>query len=189
MVEAGWYEWWEQCGYFKPTMGSKKPKFVIVIPPPNVTGSLHLGHALTNSIQDTVTRWRRMSGYEALWVPGTDHAGIATQTTVEKKLARERGITRHDLGRDVFLKEVWAWKEQYGNTITGQLRRLGSSLDWSRERFTMDDMLSKAVQKAFVELHARGLIYRDNRLVNWCCKLKVRGRSGGGAPRGASGSA
>jgi valyl-tRNA synthetase len=109
-VEAGWYEWWEREGYFKPTMGSSKPKFVVVIPPPNVTGALHIGHALTNSIQDTIVRWRRMSGYEALWVPGTDHAGIATQTVVEKKLAREEGITRHELGREKFLERVFEWK-------------------------------------------------------------------------------
>ena len=153
-VEAAWYEWWEKEGYFKPTMGSKKPKFVIVIPPPNVTGALHIGHALTNSIQDTIVRWRRMSGYEALWVPGTDHAGIATQTVVEKKLQREEGITRHDLGREKFLERVFEWKEQYGGKIFNQLRRLGSSLDWSRERFTMDDMLSKAVKEAFVRMHS-----------------------------------
>ena len=109
-VEAAWYEWWEKEGFFKPEMGSNKPKFVIVIPPPNVTGALHIGHALTNSIQDTIVRWRRMGGYEALWVPGTDHAGIATQTVVEKKLQREEGITRHDLGREKFLERVFEWK-------------------------------------------------------------------------------
>jgi len=173
LVEAAWYAWWEKCGFFTPANGSSKPKFVIVIPPPNVTGALHIGHALTNSIQDTIVRWRRMGGYETLWVPGTDHAGIATQTVVEKKLLRERGVTRQQLGREAFLKEVFVWKEQYGDTICSQLRRLGSSLDWSRERFTMDAMLSEAVQAAFIQLHSKGLIYRENRLVNWCCALKT----------------
>ncbi|KAG2489910.1 hypothetical protein HYH03_011547 [Edaphochlamys debaryana] len=172
-VEAGWYEWWEQCGFFKPDPTSTKPPFVIVIPPPNVTGALHIGHALTNSIQDTITRWRRMSGYNTVWVPGTDHAGIATQTVVEKKLQRERGVTRHDLGRDAFLGEVWQWVDQYGHRIHDQLRRLGSSVDWSRCVFTMDDKLSRAVKEAFVRMFEGGCIYRDNRLVNWCCRLKT----------------
>ena len=171
IVEAGWYDWWESEGYFKADAQSPKPKFTIVIPPPNVTGSLHLGHALTNSVQDTIVRWRRMSGYEVLWVPGTDHAGIATQTVVEKKLARERGITRHDIGREKFLEEVYKWVDEYGGRICTQLRRLGSSLDWGRQRFTMDSTLSKAVKEAFVRMHDKGLIYRDNRLVNWCCTL------------------
>jgi len=172
-VEKVWYDWWDQQGFFSPTMGSKKPKFVMVIPPPNVTGSLHIGHALTNSIQDTITRWRRMGGYEALWLPGTDHAGIATQSVVEKKLAKEQGLTRHDLGREKFLEKTFEWKEQYGNKITTQLRRLGSSLDWPRESFTMDAKLTKAVQHAFLQLHDQGLVYRDNRLVNWSTKLKT----------------
>ena len=165
-VEAAWYDWWEEKKYFEAVNGSEKPKFVIVIPPPNVTGALHIGHALTNSIQDTIVRWRRMSGYEALWVPGTDHAGIATQTVVEKKLMRENGITRHDLGREKFLEKVFEWKGEYGGKIFNQLRRLGSSLDWTREAFTMDEKLSKAVKEAFVKMHEDGLIYRDNRLVN-----------------------
>lgn len=172
-VEAGWYDWWEKEGMFTPKMGSNKPKFVIVIPPPNVTGALHIGHALTNAIQDTIVRWRRMSGYEALWVPGTDHAGIATQTVVEKKLQREEGITRHDLGREKFLERVFEWKEVYGGKITNQLRRIGSSMDWTREAFTMDEKLSKAVKEAFVRMFNEGLIYRDNRLVNWSCQLKT----------------
>lgn len=171
-VEAAWYSWWEESGFFKPSMDSTKPPFVIVIPPPNVTGSLHLGHALTNSLQDAITRWKRMCGFNALWLPGTDHAGIATQTVVEKKLQRDSGISRHDLGREKFLDKVFEWKEQYGNRINMQLRRLGSSLDWSREAFTMDAKLSKAVQKAFVTMSRNGVIYRDNRLVNWCCRLK-----------------
>jgi len=172
-VEAGWYDWWEKEGMFTPRLGSDKPKFVIVIPPPNVTGALHIGHALTNAIQDTIVRWRRMSGYETLWVPGTDHAGIATQTVVEKKLQREEGITRHDLGREKFLERVFEWKEVYGGKITNQLRRIGSSMDWTREAFTMDEKLSKAVKEAFVRMFDEGLIYRDNRLVNWSCQLKT----------------
>ena len=173
IVEAAWYDWWEQSGFFRADPRSKKPKFTIVIPPPNVTGSLHLGHALTNSIQDTICRWRRMSGFDVLWVPGTDHAGIATQTVVEKKLARERGVTRHDLGREKFLEEVYEWVGEYGGKICAQLRKLGSSLDWEMERFTMDATLSKAVKEAFVRMQEQGLIYRDNRLVNWCCNLKT----------------
>ncbi|XRB00211.1 valyl-tRNA synthetase [Pycnococcus provasolii] len=172
IVEATWYSWWEKKGFFRGDNKTKRKPYVIVIPPPNVTGSLHLGHALTNSIQDTVIRYKRMCGFEALWIPGTDHAGIATQTVVEKKLKKERGQTRHDLGREPFVKEVWKWKEEYGNRITTQLRRLGSSLDWSREAFTMDDKLSEAVKEAFVRMHDEGCIYRDNRLVNWSCTLK-----------------
>lgn len=172
-VEAAWYEWWEACGYFKPDNDPSKEPFVMVIPPPNVTGTLHIGHALTNSIQDTVIRWRRMSGYRTLWLPGTDHAGIATQTVVEKKVSREQGKTRHDLGREEFLQEVWRYVDDYGHRITNQLRRLGSSVDWSRSVFTMDETRSNAVNEAFVRMHDKGLIYRDNRLVNWCCKLKT----------------
>eukprot|EP00002_Diphylleia_rotans_P039329 TRINITY_DN909_c0_g1_i2.p1 TRINITY_DN909_c0_g1~~TRINITY_DN909_c0_g1_i2.p1 ORF type:complete len:1026 (+),score=250.34 TRINITY_DN909_c0_g1_i2:57-3134(+) len=173
IVEAAWSDWWEECGFFKADNQSQKPKYVIVIPPPNVTGSLHLGHALTNSVQDSLVRWHRMRGYEALWVPGIDHAGIATQAVVEKKIWKESKLTRHDLGREEFVKKVWEWKNQYGNRIFTQLRRLGSSLDWSRERFTMDEMLSKAVNEAFVRLYEAGLIYRDTRLVHWCCTLKT----------------
>ena len=172
-VEAGWYDWWEKRGFFKPDLDSDKPAFVIVIPPPNITGALHIGHALSNALEDTVVRWRRMSGYNTLWVPGTDHAGIATQTVVEKKIARERGKTRHDLGREAFLEEVWTWVRQYGSTITTQLRRLGSSVDWDRTAFTMDDNLAVAVREAFVRLHEQGRVYRDNRLVNWCCRLRT----------------
>jgi valyl-tRNA synthetase len=172
-VEAAWYEWWEASGFFKPDEDTSKEPFVMVIPPPNVTGTLHIGHALTNSIQDTVIRWRRMMGYRTLWLPGTDHAGIATQTVVEKKVARETGKTRHDLGREGFLKEVWSYVDDYGHRITNQLRRLGSSVDWSRQVFTMDEVRSNAVNEAFVRMHEKGLIYRDNRLVNWCCKLRT----------------
>uniref|UniRef100_A0A453JP97 valine--tRNA ligase n=3 Tax=Aegilops tauschii subsp. strangulata TaxID=200361 RepID=A0A453JP97_AEGTS len=143
--------------------------FVIVLPPPNVTAALHIGHALTAAIEDAMIRWRRMSGYNALWVPGVDHAGIATQVVVEKK--RERKLTRHDIGRDKFISEVLEWKDQYGGTILNQLRRLGASLDWSRECFTMDEKRSKAVPEAFVRLYKDGLIYRDYRLVDWDCTL------------------
>eukprot|EP00192_Tetraselmis_astigmatica_P024574 CAMPEP_0117679300 /NCGR_PEP_ID=MMETSP0804-20121206/17744_1 /TAXON_ID=1074897 /ORGANISM="Tetraselmis astigmatica, Strain CCMP880" /LENGTH=940 /DNA_ID=CAMNT_0005488719 /DNA_START=78 /DNA_END=2900 /DNA_ORIENTATION=- len=152
-------------------MSSDKPSFVIVIPPPNVTGTLHLGHALTNAIQDTLVRWRRMSGYNALWVPGTDHAGIATQTVVEKKLQREQGLTRHDLGREKFLEKVYEWVDIYGGRICEQLQRIGSSVDWDRKVFTMDYKRSAAVLEAFVQMYDQGKIYRDNRLVNWCCTL------------------
>ncbi|KAI8811075.1 tRNA synthetases class I-domain-containing protein [Cladochytrium replicatum] len=177
-VEAAWYSWWEQSGYFKPKVNAdgalpEEGVFVIPIPPPNVTGSLHLGHALTGSIQDSLTRWHRMQGKSALYVPGCDHAGIATQIVVEKKLQRERKITRHDLGREEFIEEVWKWKGQYGDRIYEQLRRIGSSVDWDRVRFTMDPMLAKAVNEAFVRLHDQGIIYRQNRLVNWCTKLKT----------------
>ncbi|KAJ3035387.1 hypothetical protein HDV00_004032 [Rhizophlyctis rosea] len=177
-VESAWYDWWEKEKFFSPELtadGKTKPEgtFVIPIPPPNVTGSLHLGHALTNSIQDCLTRWHRMHGKTALYVPGCDHAGIATQTVVEKKLMKDRGITRHTLGREVFIKEVWKWKDAYGNRIYDQIRRLGSSVDWDRARFTLDPDLNKAVVEAFVQLHDEGIIYRSNRLVNWCTGLKT----------------
>ena len=172
-VEARWYEWWESSGFFTPENFSSKPCFVMVIPPPNVTGALHIGHALTNAIQDTLCRWKRMSGYNVLWLPGVDHAGIATQSVVERKIARERNLTKHDLGRENFLREVFDYKDTYGGTICTQLRRLGSSLDWSRERFTMDDKLSLSVTEAFVRLHEHGLVYRDIRLVNWCTHLNT----------------
>eukprot|EP01100_Stratorugosa_tubuloviscum_P012307 TRINITY_DN57_c1_g1_i6.p1 TRINITY_DN57_c1_g1~~TRINITY_DN57_c1_g1_i6.p1 ORF type:complete len:1271 (-),score=628.85 TRINITY_DN57_c1_g1_i6:58-3870(-) len=173
-VEAAWYEWWLKSGFFAPEINNEaREQFVIVIPPPNVTGSLHLGHALTNSIQDTLARWHRMNGRRVLWVPGTDHAGIATQAVVEKKLLREAKQTRHDLGREKFVEKVWEWKNAYGDQIINQLKRLGSSLDWNREVFTMDQKLSKAVCEAFIRLYNEKLIYRDTRLVNWCCKLKT----------------
>lgn len=151
---------------------SPKGHFVMVIPPPNVTGSLHLGHALTNSIEDAITRWHRMKGKSALWVPGCDHAGIATQVVVEKKLWREEKISRHDIGREKFIEKVWEWKESKGGRIYHQLKRLGSSMDWNRVSFTMDPKLCKAVTAAFCQLHERKLIYRDKRLVNWSTSLK-----------------
>ncbi|CAN1779830.1 Valine--tRNA ligase, mitochondrial 1 [Linum perenne] len=172
-VEKAWYPWWEKSGYFVADAKSSKPPFVIVLPPPNVTGALHIGHALTAAIEDLIIRWKRMSGYNALWVPGVDHAGIATQVVVEKKLMRERQLTRHDVGREQFIAEVWKWKEEYGGTILGQLRRLGASLDWSRECFTMDEKRSRAITEEFVRLYEEGLIYRDHRLVNWDCTLRT----------------
>lgn len=178
-VEAAWYEWWEKEGFFKPEYGGRnikennpKGRFVMVIPPPNVTGALHLGHALTNAVEDAITRWHRMSGRTTLWVPGCDHAGIATQVVVEKKLWREEQKTRHDVGRDEFIKKIWKWKNDYGDKIYTQIKRLGSSPDWSRASFTMDPKLCRAVNEAFVRLHEEGDIYRSNRLVNWSCTLK-----------------
>ncbi|MBG0848196.1 valine--tRNA ligase [Pseudomonas chengduensis] len=167
-IETALYKNWEAKGYFAP-QGSGEP-YTIMIPPPNVTGSLHMGHGFNNSIMDALIRFRRMQGRNTLWQPGTDHAGIATQMVVERQLAAE-GIGRHDLGREKFLEKVWEWKEQSGGTITRQIRRLGSSVDWSRERFTMDDGLSEAVKEAFVRLHEDGLIYRGKRLVNWDTKF------------------
>lgn len=167
-IETSWYQTWEQNNYFAP-QGSGEP-YTIMIPPPNVTGSLHMGHGFNNAIMDALIRFRRMQGRNTLWQPGTDHAGIATQMVVERQLAAD-GIARHDLGREKFLDKVWEWKEQSGGTITRQIRRLGSSVDWSRERFTMDEGLSEAVKEAFVRLHEDGLIYRGKRLVNWDTKL------------------
>ncbi|HBS17063.1 MAG TPA: valine--tRNA ligase [Halomonas sp.] len=164
-IETRWYERWEADNRFAPS-GRGKP-FSIMIPPPNVTGSLHMGHAFQDTIMDTLTRWKRMQGNNTLWQVGTDHAGIATQMLVERKIAAEEGKTRHDLGREAFIKKVWEWKEESGGHITRQLRRMGASVDWSRERFTMDDGFYKAVQEVFVRLHEEGLIYRGKRLVNW----------------------
>uniref|UniRef100_A0A3Q1ASJ2 valine--tRNA ligase n=1 Tax=Amphiprion ocellaris TaxID=80972 RepID=A0A3Q1ASJ2_AMPOC len=175
-VEAAWYSWWEKQGFFKPEYGVRfepNPRgiFMMCIPPPNVTGSLHLGHALTNAIQDCLTRWHRMRGETSLWNPGCDHAGIATQVVVEKKLMRERGMSRHELGRENFIQEVWKWKNEKGDRIYHQLKKLGSSLDWDRACFTMDSKLSYAVQEAFIRMHDEGVIYRSKRLVNWSCTL------------------
>ncbi|QKQ70473.1 valine--tRNA ligase [Acinetobacter sp. 10FS3-1] len=169
-IEKKWYQTWEERGYFKPS--EKGESFCIMIPPPNVTGSLHMGHGFNNAIMDALTRYNRMSGKNTLWQPGTDHAGIATQMVVERQLGAE-GISRHDLGREKFIEKVWEWKEQSGGNITHQIRRLGSSVDWSRERFTMDDGLSNAVKEVFVKLHEDGLIYRGKRLVNWDPKLQT----------------
>ncbi len=166
-VEEKWYRHWEERGYFHAEARGGGAPFCIVIPPPNVTGALHMGHALNETLQDILVRWRRMQGRNTLWMPGTDHAGIATQNVVERDLAKE-GKRRGDLGRDKFIERVWAWKEEYGNRIINQLKRVGSSCDWERQRFTMDEGLSRAVREVFVSLHERGLIYRGKYLINWC---------------------
>ena len=174
VVEASWNAWWEQEGYYTASsdLDDKRPKFSICLPPPNVTGSLHLGHALTVAVQDLLSRWHRMRGFNVMWIPGTDHAGIATQVVVEKKLWKEQQKTRHDLGREQFIAETHKWKDQYGSRITTQLRRLGCSLDWSREVFTMDAPRGESVTAAFIKFHQDGLVYRDVRLTNWCCTLR-----------------
>ncbi|MBU4343677.1 MAG: valine--tRNA ligase [Candidatus Omnitrophica bacterium] len=171
-VEKKLYEKWQGEGLFHVESGSSEKPFTIVIPPPNVTGILHMGHALNNTIQDILIRWKKMQGFASLWVPGTDHAGIATQNVVEKKLARE-GKTRNDLGREKFVEEAWKWREEYGSAIVAQLKRLGASCDWERMRFTMDKGLSSAVLEAFVQLYGRGLIYRGNYIINWCPRCQT----------------
>lgn len=177
-VESAWYEWWNKEGYFKPSLkqdGSIRDEgiFVVPMPPPNVTGNLHIGHALTIAIQDTLVRWHRMQGKTVLYHPGFDHAGIATQSVVEKRLYKQTNQTRHDLGREKFLEQVWNWREDYQKRITSQLKRLGGSYDWTRARFTMDESMSKAVTENFCRLHEEGIIYRANRLVNWCTQLNT----------------
>jgi len=167
-VEDRIYKMWEDGGYFTGRIDHEKKPFTIVIPPPNVTGQLHLGHAFDNTVQDILIRYKRMQGYAALWIPGTDHAGIATQVRVEKELREKEGLTRHDLGREKFLERVWDWKHMYGSRIIEQLKKLGSSCDWSRERFTMDEGCSKAVREVFVSLYEKGLIYKGLRIINWC---------------------
>ena len=168
-AEEKWYPFWEQHKFFHAEVKPNKVPYTIVIPPPNITGILTMGHVLNNTIQDVFIRWKRMQGFESLWMPGTDHAGIATQNVVERSLAKE-GKTRHDLGREQFLERVWDWKEQYGGTIIKQLKKLGTSCDWERERFTMDEGLSDAVQEIFIRLYNKGLIYRGKYIVNWCPK-------------------
>jgi len=168
-AERRWYPFWEEKKYFHARVADGKRSYTIVIPPPNITGVLHMGHVLNNTIQDIFIRWRRMQGYETLWMPGTDHAGIATQHVVEKSLLKE-GKSRHDIGREEFIRRVWQWREQYGGTIIRQLRTLGCSCDWDRERFTMDEGLSAAVQEIFVRWYEKGLIYRGKYIVNWCPK-------------------
>ena len=171
-AEERWFQRWVELGYFKANPAHQGPVFSIVIPPPNVTGQLHLGHALNVTLHDVIVRARRMQGYNTLWQPGTDHAGIATQNVVERELAKE-GKTRHDLGREAFVARVWQWRETYGGRILNQLRRLGASCDWSRERFTLDAGLSRAVTEIFVRLYDEGLIYRDRRLINWCPRCET----------------
>jgi len=167
-----WLKFWKDERVFHAKVDPNKKPFTIVIPPPNVTGILHMGHALNNTLQDIIIRYKRMNGFQALWMPGTDHAGIATQNVVEKQLAKE-GKTRQDLGRDEFLKRLWAWKQEYGDTIISQLEKLGSSCDWDRIRFTMDDEYSDAVREAFVSLHEKGLIYQGERIINWCPRCQT----------------
>ena len=171
-IEPALYAGWEAAGAFHADPASAAAPYTIMIPPPNVTGSLHMGHALTMTLQDTLIRWRRMQGRDALWQPGMDHAGIATQMVVERLLAQSSNQTRQQIGREAFVGRVWDWKASSGGTITEQLRRLGASLDWARERFTMDEGLSEAVREVFVTLHREGLIYRDRRLVNWDPKFQ-----------------
>ncbi|HLG23016.1 MAG TPA: valine--tRNA ligase [Candidatus Manganitrophaceae bacterium] len=171
-VEEKWAVFWEKERLFHAAPESTRPPYAMVIPPPNITGSLHLGHALNNTLQDILARWRRMSGDNVLWLPGTDHAGIATQNVVERQLAKE-GIDRHTLGREAFIQRVWKWKETSGGTIVKQLKRLGASCDWERERFTMDEGLSRAVREVFVRLYEEGLIYRAERLINWCPRCRT----------------
>ena len=169
VIEQRWYQTWEENGYFSPA-DEGTGAYSIMIPPPNVTGNLHMGHGFNNTVMDTLIRYHRMKGERTLWQPGTDHAGIATQMVVERQLEAE-GKSRHDLGRDTFIERIWEWKSESGGNITRQLRRLGSSLDWAHERFTMDDGLSNAVKEVFVRLYEEGLIYRGKRLVNWDPKL------------------
>ncbi len=167
-VEERLYNTWVEKGYFTPTPDKTKEPFTIVIPPPNVTGQLHMGHALDETLQDILIRYKRMAGFNALWIPGTDHAGIATQIKVEEVLRKEEGKTRYDLGREKFVEKVWEWKKHYGDRIINQLKKLGSSCDWTRERFTMDEGCSKAVKEVFVNLYKKGLIYQGSRIINWC---------------------
>ncbi|WP_127148698.1 valine--tRNA ligase [Veillonella sp. VA139] len=167
-IEQQWYAYWEEKGYFHEEVDTNKEPFSIVLPPPNVTGQLHMGHALDNTLQDILIRTKRMQGYNVLWMPGTDHAGIATQVKVEENIMKTEGKSRHELGREEFLKRVWEWKQEYGSTIVKQIRSLGASCDWTRERFTLDEGYHEAVLKVFVELYEKGLIYRGERITNWC---------------------
>src|SRR5881227_3323356 len=167
-VEDKWYDFWLKQGCFTANPASAKPAYSIVIPPPNVTGMLHMGHVLNNTIQDILARKARMDGKEVLWLPRTDHAGIATQVIVEKQLRKEQKKTRFDLGREEFQKRVWQWKEKHGSIIIEQLKKLGCSCDWTRERFTMDPEYSRKVSETFVDLYHKGLIYKGRRIVNWC---------------------
>ncbi len=166
-IEKKWYKHWNDKGYFSPTIDKDKEPFTILIPPPNVTGILHMGHVLNNTLQDVIIRYKRMNGVPTLWIPGVDHAGIATQNVVEKQLAKE-GLSRHDIGREELVKRIWSWKEEKGGRIIEQLKQLGASCDWTRERFTMDEGLSKAVREVFVHLYEKGLVYKGKYIINWC---------------------
>ncbi len=172
-VEAKWYKVWEESGYFHAEVDKNRQPFCVVIPPPNVTGELHLGHAINETLQDILVRWKRMQGYNTAWIPGMDHAGIATQARVEEHLRQTEGKSRYDLGREKFVERVWQWKEEYGGRILHQLRRLGVSCDWARERFTMDDGCSRAVREVFVELYNKGLIYQGDYIINWCPRCRT----------------
>ncbi|MCP4363679.1 MAG: class I tRNA ligase family protein, partial [Planctomycetes bacterium] len=171
-VEDARYTCWEERRYFHSEPDGSKKSFAIVIPPPNITGILHMGHALNTIIQDVLIRWKRMQGENTLWMPGTDHAGIATQNVVERALL-QKGLKRKEMGREKFLDAVWEWRNEYGSTIINQLKKLGSSCDWERERFTMDEGLSTAVREAFVRLWEKGLIYRGNYIINWCPRCQT----------------
>ena len=172
-AQRRWYDFWLEKGYFHADPSSDKPPYTIVIPPPNVTGALHLGHALNNTIQDILIRWKRMQGFDALWMPGTDHAGIATQAVVETRLRKEEGKTRHDIGREELVRRIWAWKDEYEKRILGQLRLMGCSCDWDRTRFTLDEMCAKAVRTTFFNLFKADKIFRGKRLVNWDAQLRT----------------
>lgn len=167
-VEKKWYQFWEKNKYFHAEPDPDRKPFTIVIPPPNITGQLHMGHALDNTLQDILIRWHRMMGDNTIWFPGYDHAGLATQIKVEEEIKKNEGLTRYDLGREEFVKRVWAWKEQYSNRIIDQLKCLGISCDWDRIRFTLDEGCSRAVREVFVSLYERGLIYRGTCITNWC---------------------
>ena len=173
-VEERIYHFWLEGDYFHAEVNPDKKPYTIVIPPPNITGQLHMGHALDETFQDILIRWRRMQGYEALWMPGTDHASIATEAKIVAAMAEE-GLTKEDLGREGFLERAWAWKDKYGSRIVEQLKKLGSSCDWERERFTLDEGCSKAVREVFVRLYEKGLIYRGERIINWCphCRTSI----------------
>src|SRR5437870_7182985 len=172
-AQKRWLEFWDQRGYFHSRPDPDREPFCIVIPPPNVTGALHMGHALNNTLQDVLIRWRRMQGYNTLWMPGTDHAGIGTQAVVERRIKEEEGKTRHDLGREELVKRIWLWKNQYESRILGQLRQLGASCDWQRTRFTLDEGCSRAVRVTFFNWFRDGYIFRGKRLVNWDAQLQT----------------
>ena len=167
------YEMWEEGEYFKPKRGKKGEAFSIVLPPPNITGQLHMGHALDHTLQDILIRYKRMQGYDTLWQPGTDHASIATEVKVVERIRQTLGKTKEEIGREEFLKHAWAWKEEFGDRIVEQMKKLGDSCDWSRERFTMDEGCNEAVLEFFVKLYEEGYIYRGNRIINWCVDCKT----------------
>jgi len=168
------YKFWCDNGFFTPKTDKSKPTYTIVIPPPNITGQLHMGHALDNTLQDILIRYKRMQGFDTLWVPGTDHASIATEAKIVEAMRKE-GVTKQDIGREKFLERAWDWKDKYGNRIISQLKKMGSSCDWTRERFTLDEGCSEAVKEVFVRLFEKGLIYRGERIINWCphCKTSI----------------